>query len=78
MGARELREKWVENIGKVDDHFLRMLDDLYENYIKTNERELSDAHKEILDARLLEHYKNPESGKKWSVLNEEICSKYGL
>ena len=34
MGALELREKWVQTIGTVDERFLRMVDALYEGYFK--------------------------------------------
>ena len=34
MGTVELRNKWKEAIGKVDDRFLRMVDALYETYSK--------------------------------------------
>jgi len=78
MGARELREKWIETIGKVDERFLLMVDDLYDSYLKGNEIDLTDEHKQLLDTRLLKHNKNPDSGKEWSILNKEIYSKYGL
>ena len=34
MGAIDLRSKWIESIGKVDERFLRMVDALYESYVK--------------------------------------------
>lgn len=34
MTALDLRNKWIESIGKVDERFLRMVDALYESYVK--------------------------------------------
>ena len=34
MEATDLRSKWLDSIGKVDERFLRMVDALYESYIK--------------------------------------------
>jgi hypothetical protein len=47
MGTVELRNKWKEAIGKVDDRFLRMVDALYETYSKDQVDFFEELPKEI-------------------------------
>ncbi|WP_346882364.1 hypothetical protein [uncultured Algibacter sp.] len=47
MGAVELRDKWIQSIGKVDDRFLRMIDALYESYVKDETDFFDELPKEI-------------------------------
>jgi len=47
MGAIDLRNKWVESIGKVDERFLRMVDALYESYVKDETDFFDELPKEI-------------------------------
>ena len=54
MEAFELREKWKKSITKVDDHFLRIIDELYQSYSQNEEEvfNLPDIAKKLIDQGL--------------------------
>jgi len=52
MGTLELREKWKKSITKVDESFLRMVDDLYESYTQNELKgydDLPETAKELIN-----------------------------
>lgn len=55
METLDLRKKWMNSINKVDERFLRMLDALYESYVKENPDpidELPELAKKLIDQGL--------------------------
>ena len=75
----ELREKWRKSINEVDEKFLKMIDSLYSSYMEdSQEYEISDEHKKLLDERLADYEANPDSSIEWEVVREEIKTKYGF
>jgi hypothetical protein len=72
MGTVELRNKWKEAIGKVDDRFLRMVDALYETYSKDQVDFFEELPKEIQEL-LIESRENIKNGDFFT--NEEVMSE---
>ncbi len=62
MEAIELRKKWIQSIANVDERFLRMIDALYESYVKEDidpYDALPDVAKKLIEKGL----KDVEDGK---------------
>ncbi|MDA9303771.1 hypothetical protein N9Q03_01380 [Flavobacteriaceae bacterium] len=72
MGTVELRNKWKEAIGKVDDRFLRMVDALYETYSKDQVDFFEELPKEIQEL-LIESRENIKNGDFFT--HEEVMSE---
>lgn len=72
MGTVELRNKWKEAIGKVDDRFLRMVDALYETYSKYQVDFFEELPKEIQEL-LIESRENIKNGDFFT--HEEVMSE---
>ena len=72
MGTVELRNKWKEAIGKVDDRFLRMVDALHETY--TNDQvDFFDALPKEIQTLLLESKQDIKNGDFFT--HEEVISE---
>ena len=79
MGTVELRNKWKEAIGKVDDRFLRMVDALHETY--TNDQvDFFDALPEEIQNLLLESKKDIKNEHYFphEKVMEEARKKYNI
>jgi putative addiction module component (TIGR02574 family) len=71
MNTSRHRDELREYIDKADDRFIHLVygmmqADMEEGY------ELSEAHKKILDERLAEHQKSPQSGSSWKDVKSRI------
>jgi putative addiction module component (TIGR02574 family) len=71
MSTARHRDELREYINKADDRFIHLVygmmqADMEEGY------ELSEAHKKILDERLAEHQKSPQSGSSWQDVKSRI------
>lgn len=75
MNTTRYREELREYIDKADDRFIHLLYGMMQADMEEEGYELSEAHKKILDQRLAEHQKSPESGSSWQDVKSRIESK---
>lgn len=74
METEDIKERIRNYIEHADDRLLRIMNAI----IDTEENEISQANKEILDDRLKYHQENPEDGKSWEVVRTQLSDKYGV
>ncbi len=74
MSTAELRNKWKKSINLVDDKFLRMIDSLYETYIKENEKDFFDELPKEVKELLTISRKQVKQGK--VTPHKEVMAKY--
>ncbi|WP_312767394.1 addiction module protein [Epilithonimonas sp.] len=73
----QLRKKIHDFIDQADDKTLQIFNAIISNE-NSDEKGLTKEHREILDKRLEEHQYNPESGKPWTDVVNELKKEYGL
>lgn len=73
----QLRKKIHDFIDQADDKMLQIFNAIISNE-NSDEKGLTKEHREILDKRLEEHQCNPESGKPWTDVVNELKTEYGL
>ena len=73
----QLRKKIHDFIDQADDKMLQIFNAIISNE-NSDEKGLTKEHREILDKRLEEHQYNPESGKPWTKVVNELKKEYGL
>lgn len=73
----QLRKKIHDFIDQADDKMLQIFNTIISNE-NTDEKGLTKEHRDILDKRLEEHQYNPESGKPWTDVVNELKKEYGL
>ena len=73
----QLRKKIHDFIDPADDKMLQIFNAIISNE-NSDENGLTKEHREILDKRLEEHQYNPESGKPWTEVVNELKKEYGL
>ena len=73
----QLRKKIHDFIDQADDKMLQIFNAIISNE-NADEKGLTKEHREILDKRLEEHQYNPESGKPWTEVVNELKKEYGL
>ena len=73
----QLRKKIHDFIDQADDKMLQIFNAIISNE-NSDENGLTKEHLEILDKRLEEHQYNPESGKPWTEVVNELKKEYGL
>ena len=73
----QLRKKIHDFIDQADDKMLQIFNAIISNE-NSDENGLTKEHREILDKRLEEHQYNPESGKPWTEVVNELKKEYGL
>ena len=73
----QLRKKIHDFINQADDKMLQIFNAIISNE-NSDENGLTKEHREILDKRLEEHQYNPESGKPWTEVVNELKKEYGL
>lgn len=73
----QLRKKIHDFIDQADDKMLQIFNAIISNE-NSDEKGLTKEHREILDKRLEEHQYNPESGKPWTDVVNELKKEYGL
>ena len=73
----QLRKKIHDFIDQADDKMLQIFNAIISNE-NSDEKGLTKEHREILDKRLEEHQYNPESGKPWTDVVNELKTEYGL
>ena len=71
METKEMKERIRDYIEHADDRILRIINAI----IDTEENELSQAHKDILDARLKYYQENPEDGISWEEVKSRLNRK---
>ncbi len=74
METREIKERIRDYIEHADERVLKIINAI----IDTEENEVPQTHKEILDRRLNYHKENPEEGKSWEELKSVLKDKYGV
>ncbi len=62
MGTIELRKKWKKSITTVDDRFLRMIDALYNSYLKNPKLDFFDELPKEIQETLLISRKEAKNG----------------
>ena len=73
----QLRKKIHDFIDQADDKMLQIFNAIISSE-NSDEKGLTKEHREILDKRLEEHQYNPESGKPWTDVVNELKTEYGL
>ena len=73
----QLRKRIHDFIDQADDKMLQIFNAIISNE-NSDEKGLTKEHREILDKRLEEHQYNPESGKPWTDVVNELKKEYGL
>jgi hypothetical protein len=73
METVEIKNRIRRYIEHADDRILRIINAI----IETEENELSQSHKDILDERLKFHEENPEQGKSWEEIRSSLNEQYG-
>jgi len=71
MSTTQIKEKLHQYIDQGDDRFINMVYAMAKAYI-TEDIELSEEHKKILDERLSEHHADPNSGSSWKEVKARI------
>lgn len=61
----------VKNLQKIEE----LLDD---ESVDSKDSDLSQEEIQLLDKRLLNHLKNPNSGREWLEIKAELSKKYAL
>ena len=74
MESIEIKNRIRKYIEHADDRILRIINAI----IETDENELSESHREILDERLKAHQKNPGEGKSWEEVKSSLKKKNGV
>lgn len=74
MTTIEMRNRIKQYVDHADERILK----LFTAMVESEEQELSPSLKEELDNRLALHKKNPDSGKSWEELQNELQKKYAL
>lgn len=74
MEVLELRKKWKQSIGNVDERFLRMIDALYNSYNNKKEFDFFDELPTEIQDLLLESRKQARQGK--VKPHKEVMAKY--
>ncbi len=72
METKEIKNRIRDYIEHADDRILRIINAI----IDTEENELPQSHKDILDERLKYHKENPEDGKSWEEVKSLLNKKY--
>ena len=73
MSSSELREELKNLIEDADDRLLKIIYAVIQADHESTE--LSEAHQEILNGRLEEHERNPDSGASWEEVMARVKSK---
>lgn len=74
METFEIKNKIRRYIEHADERILRIINAI----IETEENEIPQSHKEILNDRLKTHYKNPEEGKSWEEVKSTLKNQFGV
>lgn len=72
----DLKDKIRNYIENADERILKIINAIIE--AETEEQELSQAHKDLLDERLKYHKENPSDGKTWEEVKSSLKTEYGL
>ncbi|WBV54341.1 addiction module protein [Chryseobacterium gambrini] len=72
----DIKKRIHDFIDHADERILRIINAIIST--EENEEALSSKHQKILDQRLEEHQKNPNSGKSWSEVKNSLKEKHGL
>ena len=72
MNTARHRDELREYIDKADDRFIHLVYGMMQADMEEEGYELSEAHKKILDERLAEHQKSPQSGSSWKDVKSRI------
>ena len=73
METTEIKNRIRRYIEHADDRILRIINAI----IETEENQLSQSHRDILDERLKLHKENPEEGKSWEEIRSSLNEQYG-
>ena len=76
MNTEEKRKTLSKWILETDENVLNEVESIYK--ITSQNSEISDEHKNILDKRLKDHRENPTSGRNWNEIEAELSLKYGV
>ncbi len=72
MNATDIRKELHEYIDIADENLLKAIHEILREADGTDDFEISDEHKRILDERLKAYYANPNDVLTW----EEVKAKY--
>ena len=72
MESTEIKTRIVKFIEHADDRILRIINAI----IETEQNELSQSHRDILDERLKSHQENPEEGMSWGEVKNLLKKQY--
>ncbi|MET3731112.1 addiction module protein [Moheibacter stercoris] len=74
--ANDLRNRIRNYIENSDERILKIINALIDS--ETEEQDVSQSHKELLDLRLKLHKENPSEGKFWEEIKAALETQYGL
>lgn len=74
MTTAEMKNRIKKYVDQADERTLR----LFNAWVEQEQQELSKEQQEELDRRLALHAKNPDQGKSWEELENELQKKYAL
>ncbi|KYG81673.1 putative addiction module component (TIGR02574 family) [Roseivirga ehrenbergii] len=72
MSSADIREKLHDFINKADDKALEALYSIVQSGIDESDYTLSKEHKALLEERLEEHEKYPNSGSSWEEVKDRV------
>lgn len=72
----DLKNKIRSYIENADERILKIINAIIE--AETDEQELSQAHKDLLEQRLKYHKENPSDGKTWEEIKGSLKEQHGL
>jgi hypothetical protein len=76
MDTLAVKNRIRDYLEDADERILRIINAIIES--ESDDYELSESHKEILDERLKHHEENPGDGKSWEEAIQKIRSKHKL
>ncbi len=71
METKKIKDRIRDYIEHADDRILRIINAI----IDTEENEIPQSHKEIIDERLKYHKENPQKGKSWEEVRSLLKMK---
>ncbi|MDT0645333.1 addiction module protein [Zunongwangia sp. F260] len=74
METSKIKNRIRDNIEHGNERILRIINAI----IETEEKEVPQLPKEILDERWKHHQENPEEGKTWEEVKSVLQKKYGV
>lgn len=75
MEIGQIRDELHQYIDNADDRLINLMYGMIQADMMESDHQLTKEHKKILDSRLVEHQKAPDSGSDWDESKHRIESQ---